>query len=132
VTPRGREIGLVAMEGDGSTVFRYTQTQLPGDYRVRFTNSGAPAGDVPFHVAYDASESTIDILTDVARDNLLVPAGVQFAGANARAVATRDSAPRSEPFWGVLLAALVALLVGELLMSTWLARQRSGMAVSTN
>ncbi|HEX2474339.1 MAG TPA: hypothetical protein VHK01_06330, partial [Lacipirellulaceae bacterium] len=132
VTPRGREIPLASLDADGSSVFRYTQTQLPGEYRVRFTKGGVPAGDVPFHVAFDASESTIEPLAEADRDKLLTQAGVQFAGANAPSVATRESAPRREPFWGILLAALVALLVGELLMSTWLARQRSGMAVSTS
>ncbi|HJQ81636.1 MAG TPA: hypothetical protein VJ828_16860, partial [Lacipirellulaceae bacterium] len=131
VTPRGREIALVALDGDGSTVFRYAQTQLPGDYRIRFARGETPAGDVPFHVAYDATESTIEPLAEVDRDKLLVPAGVQFSGANASTVATRDSAPRREPFWGILLAALVALLVSELLLSTWLARQRAGLTVST-
>jgi hypothetical protein len=131
VTPRGREIALAALDGDGSTVFRFTQTQLPGDYRVRFTGGPARVADVPFHVARDASESTIEPLSALERDKVLIPAGVQFSGATAPAVATRDSAPRREPFWGILLAALVALLVGELLLSTWLARQRSGLTVST-
>jgi Aerotolerance regulator N-terminal/von Willebrand factor type A domain/CARDB len=131
ITPRGREIALMALDGDGSTVFRYTQTQLPGDYRVRFTSEGAPLGDVPFHVSYDASESTIDPLAEVDRNKLLVPAGVQFSGANAPALAKSDSAPRREPFWGILLAGLVALLVCELLLSTWLARQRTDLTVST-
>ncbi len=126
-----REIALVALDGDGSPVFRYTQTQLPGNYRIRFKSGNSPAGDVPFHVAHDASESTIARLAEADRAKLLVPAGVQFAGANAPAVATRDSAPRREPFWGILLTALVALLVGELMLSTWLARQRSGLSVST-
>jgi hypothetical protein len=136
ITPRGREISIPALDGDESPVFRYTQTQLPGDYRMRFTAGGAPAGgapagDVPFHVAYEASESTIEPLTAADRDKLLAQAGVQFAGAKTAAVQTRDSAPRREPFWGILLAALVALLVSELMLSTWLARQRSGLTVST-
>jgi hypothetical protein len=103
---------------------------------VRFTAGespagGVPAGDVPFYVAHDVRESTIEPLTEVERDKLVVSAGVQFAGANTPVVATRDSAPRREPFWGVLLTALVALLVSELLLSTWLARQRTGLTVNT-
>jgi hypothetical protein len=131
ITSRGREISIPALDGDEPPVFRYTQTTLPGDYRIRFTAGGSPAGDVPFHVAYDASESRIAPLTAVDRDKLLAQAGVQFAGAMAAAVQTRDSAPRREPFWGILLAALVALLVSELMLSTWLARQRSGLTVNT-
>jgi hypothetical protein len=131
ITPRGREIQLLAVDGEATPAFRYTQTQLPGNYRVRFTAGAASAAEVPFHVAYDANESTIEPLDDEERNKILVPAGVQFAGTDAPLVAARHSAPRREPFWGILLAALVALLVGELLMSTWLARQRSGLVVST-
>jgi hypothetical protein len=130
-TPSGRSISLVATDADSSPVFRYTQTHLPGTYRVRFTSSGAPASEVPFHVAHIASESNLEPLTDTNRDKLLIPAGVQFAGAESAAPDTRESAPRREPFWGYLLAALIALLACELVMSTWLARQRGGLAVST-
>jgi hypothetical protein len=131
VTPRGREISLVATDADVTNVFRYSQTQLPGTYHVHFTSGGARSGAVPFHVARNADESNLEALANTVRDKLLIPAGVQFAGAEAPAATTRESAPRREPFWGYLLAALVALLAGELLMSTWLARQRSGLAVST-
>jgi len=132
VMPRGREIAIAALDGDGASVFRYTQTQLPGEYRIRFASGKSSAGDVPFHVAHDASESTIAPLSEADREKFLVPAGVQFAGANAPVIATRDGAPRREPFWGILLSALVALLVSELLLSTWLARQRTGLTVSTS
>jgi hypothetical protein len=121
----------VATDADSASVFRYTQTHLPGTYRVKFTSSGAPAGELPFHVAHIASESNLEPLNETDRDKLLVPAGVQFAGADVPAAKVREAAPRREPFWGYLLAALVALLAGELLMSTWLARQRGGWAVST-
>jgi hypothetical protein len=131
ITPHGREVKLPAVESDVAVVCRYTQTQLPGNYRVRFTLSGSPASDVPFHVAYDARESTYERLSEADREKLLAPAGIQFGSATTPIVAARDSAPRREPFWGYLLAALVALVVSELLMSGFLARQRSGMAIST-
>jgi hypothetical protein len=131
ITPRGRSISLVATDADSSPVFRYTQTHLPGTYRVRFANGGAATSEVPFHVAHIASESNLEPLSETDRDKLLIPAGVQFAGTEVPAAATREAAPRREPFWGYLLAALVALLAGELLMSTWLARQRGGLVVST-
>jgi hypothetical protein len=131
VTPRGGEISLVAVDGDDSPAFRFSQTQLPGHYRIRFSSNGSPAGEVPFHIAYDATESIVEPLADAARDQLFATAGIQFSGQAAQTVAISDSAPRREPFWGILLTALVALLLGELLMSTWLARQRSGLTVST-
>ncbi len=36
VTPRGRAIPLAAVDADFAPVFRYSQTTLPGMYRVRF------------------------------------------------------------------------------------------------
>jgi hypothetical protein len=100
-------------------------------YRVRFTNDGAAAGDVPFHVVQDSSESNLKMLGAAERSNLLEPAGVQFSGAAAKLPEGNEKAPRREPLWGLLLAALVALLAGELLMASRLARQRAGFVVSS-
>src|SRR5262245_43219510 len=133
VTPRGRTVSLVATDADVAPLYRYTQTWLPGTYRVRFTNGGNPVGEVPFHVARDARES--DVRTLVEEDKTkLTAAGLQFGGvaASEKVEAAKDSAPRQEPFWGLLLTALVLLLAGELLLSGGLARQRHGVAVSAN
>jgi hypothetical protein len=130
VTPRGRHIPLTGTSADSNSVFRYTQTQLPGLYHVRFTNDGAPAGDVPFHVTQDPTESNLQMLAAADRSNLLEPARVQFSGEVAKLPRGKETAPRREPLWGLLLAALVALLAGELLLSSRLARQRAGFSVS--
>jgi hypothetical protein len=130
VTPRGRRIPLTVTSGDANSVFRYMQTQLPGMYRVHFANDGAAAGDVPFHVVQDSSESNLKALGTAERNNLLEPAGVHFSGAAAKLPEGNEKAARREPLWGMLLAALVALLAGELLMASRLARQRAGFVVS--
>ncbi len=130
ITPRGRRVPVTSTSGDINSVFRYMQTQLPGIYRVRFTGDGGPAGDVPFHVARDATESDLRVLGTAERDNLLEPAGVHFSGGAATLPEGNETAPRREPLWGMLLAALVALLASELLMANRLARQRAGFAVS--
>ena len=63
----------------------------------------------------------------------LQAAGLTFGGPATKEVATANKAvPRREPFWGMLLAALVALLAGELLLSGGLARQRHGLAVTAH
>jgi hypothetical protein len=129
-TPRGKSIELVATDADVAPVYRYTQTGLPGTYRVRFSQGGDPVGEVTFQVSRDARESNLSPLTDDDRGKLLA-AGVQFGVATAATASATDSAPRREPFWGLLLAALVVLLACELLMSSVLARQRGGFAVST-
>jgi hypothetical protein len=131
ITPRGREVSLLSTDADVAPVYRYTQTALPGTYRVRFSSGGGPAGEMPFHVSHDVAESKLNPLSETDRDKLLVPAGVQFAGTEIPEITAREAPPRREPFWGYLLAALVALLASELLMSTWLARQRGGLSVST-
>jgi hypothetical protein len=130
VTPRGRRIPLTVTTADANSVFRYMQTQLPGLYRVRFNSDGGSVGDVPFHVARDAAESDLKMLGAAERDSLLEPAGVHFTGAVPTMPSGNETAPRREPLWGMLLAALVALLASELLMANRLARQRAGFAVS--
>ena len=132
ITPQGREVKLSALDSGIEAVCRYTQTQLPGTYRVRFKAGGSAATELPFHVQYDARESHLEPLTEADRDKLLAPAGVRFGSAVTPIVRASDSAPRREPFWGYLLAALVALVVSELLMSGFLARQRSGFSISTS
>jgi hypothetical protein len=132
VTPRGRVISLVAADADFAPVYRYTQTWLPGTYHVRFTSGGNPVGEVPFQVPRDARESDVRTLAESDKNKLLA-AGLQFGGAASESVAaTKVTAPRREPFWGLLLTALVLLLAGELLLSGGLARQRHGLAVSAH
>ncbi len=130
-TPRGSELPLVSADAESGSVYRFSQTRVPGTYRVRFTSGGAAVADVPFHVARDASESDLRPLTEAHRRSLLMPAGVYWTDTQQPPPQPVDSAPRLDPFWGVLLFTLIALLAGELLLSNWLARQRSGFAVST-
>jgi hypothetical protein len=130
VTPRGRKIPLTVNSADANSVFRYMQTQLPGMYRVRFTSDGAAASDVPFYVAQDSTESNLQVLAAVDRQNLLEPAGLVFSGATANLPKADTKAARTEPLWGTLLAAFVTLIVSELLLASRLSRQRAGFAVS--
>jgi hypothetical protein len=41
-----------------------------------------------------------------------------------------ESTAQGEPIWQALLVALIALLAGELLLSSWITRQRSGTPVT--
>jgi hypothetical protein len=131
LTPHGREISLLATDADLATTYRYTQTQLPGIYRVRFKTSGATSVELPFHVAREARESELLQLAAADREKLVATAGLHFGPEVLPIAKSAEPDPRREPFWGILLAALVALLVGELIVSTWLARQRSGLSIST-
>jgi hypothetical protein len=130
-SPRGRDIPLTAADDDAAPVYRYAGTRLPGTYYLRFTDAGQLVEELPFHVAREARESELQPLVDADRTALLVPAEVQVAGTESETSAPVQAAPRREPFWTALLAALVTLLAIELLMSNWLSRRRSGFAIST-
>lgn len=130
-TPTGAVVPLFVQEMEGVAVARYAQTQSPGLYRATFTAGGEPVASVPFYVSRDSLESQLTPLSATDRTDLTSAAGLLFDGAESTDTPLVDSAPRQEPIWGLLLGALVALLGGELLLSHWLARQRSGVAVST-
>jgi hypothetical protein len=131
VTPRGRTVSLLATEAD-APLYRFSQTWLPGTYRVRFMRGGKPVGETPFHVARDARESDVRTLAEADKSKLLA-AGLLFGEVTADTAATHtETAPRREPFWGLLLSALVLLLAGELLLAGGLARQRHGLVVSAH
>ncbi|MCG8449118.1 MAG: BatA domain-containing protein [Pirellulales bacterium] len=129
LTPSGRSRSVTLQPlGDASTL-RYSQTQLPGLYRV-ILEDGEPA-NFPFHVLSDAGESHLTMLDAQQQDKLAEWAGLQLDGKPTAATTTIASAARTEPVWGAFLLLLVALLAGELLLSNWLARQRSGVAIHT-
>jgi len=131
VTPGGRPVLLDVGDAEFAPVIRYSQTALPGTYRVRFTKGGEFVSELPFHIEHDASESNLRVLSGGQRENLIAWSGLQFGTTAAVAPSVAEMAPRREPIWGALLAALVALLTAELFVSNWLARQRHGIAISS-
>jgi hypothetical protein len=130
VTPRGRAIPLTAADAEFAPTFRYSQTTLPGTYRVRFKSGNETLAEVPFQVARDAQESDLKVLDPSDRERLAKSFGVRFDEVAETAPSTVVAAPRREPVWGALLVALVALLVAELFVANLLARQRHGFEVS--
>ncbi len=133
ITPAGEEVQLATSGSEESGLVRYSQTQLPGLYRLNF-DAGGKAISLPFYVTRDANESHLSPLSTEQQTKLTEVAGLQFDGqdaAVASAVANVEPRPKAEPIWGALLLALLGLLVGEQLFSNWLTRQRSGVAVST-
>ncbi len=130
-TSTGKTFTLAAADSAAGRVFRYSQTAVPGPYIVRLKASGAGTRNVPFYVSRNANESNLAPLDEPSRRMLLALAGVQFAGRQgARIDSTKATAPRQEPMWGGLLVSLIALLAGELLLATRLARHRQGLAVN--
>ena len=129
LTPAGTSVPLVGQELDDSHVVRYWQTHLPGNYRVLYDDSGS-SGSLPFHVARDPRESQLTFLEDSERDTITA-GGVVFGKELPETQATIESTAEQEPIWQVLLVALIVMLTAELLISSWLTRQRSGPALST-
>jgi hypothetical protein len=132
VTPRGRAIPLSAADAELAPVYRYSQTTLPGTYRVRFKDGDTTVADVPYQVEREAAESDLKMLGPDQRAKLAASFGVRFdETAEPMATATTAvAAPRREPVWGVLLAALVVMLVAELFLANLISRQRQGFEVS--
>jgi hypothetical protein len=131
INPLGREVPLASVDTEIGSGFRYSQTLLPGPYRVRFKGDGVTNAEIPFQVAREPGESDVRPLELAVRENLLASVGVQFGRDMASVPSTSQTAARREPVWGFLLAALVALLIAELVMAHWLARQRTGISLST-
>lgn len=133
VTPRGRAIPLTATDAEVAPVFRYSQTTLPGTYRVHFKDGDTTVGEVPYQVKRAEAESDLTMLKEDERAALAKSFGVRFDGTeveDAAGEAVAKVAPKREPLWGVLLSALVVLLVAELFLANLIARQRQGYEVS--
>jgi len=132
-TPDGREHPLVVQNSAaGTTIFRYSQTQQPGLYRVAFESGGETVASLPYSVARDTSESQWGQMTEEDHEKLTAVAELDFEADSTVAAELAQTVPPEEPLWGALLLALLMLLAGELLLSNWLGRQRSGVAVSTS
>jgi hypothetical protein len=133
VTSRGREIELAGAESGSGHQFRYSQTAVPGLYKMQFRDAESVVKEIPYYVARDPRESELKALSQSDQQGLLAAAGIQFAGNQLEsATGGAEMVPRQEPVWGALLVALVALLAGELLLANRLSRLRHGFAVSVN
>ncbi len=130
LTPAGTTVPLVGQELEDSHVVRYWQTHLPGAYRVLYTDGGQSAS-IPFHVARDPRESQLRFLDEQQRDSLAA-SGLVFGTELPEAQVTEESTVREQPIWQTLLVALIVLLAAELLISSWLTRQRSGPALNSS
>jgi hypothetical protein len=130
LTPRGREIALRAATNAATPSYRYAQTRLPGVYRLRLKATDGSIRDVPFQVERDPAESNLQALSDERRA-FLSSLEIRFDGVEAPAASsTAPPPPRREPVWGALLIALIAFLIAEMLLASWLGRQRHGFPLN--
>lgn len=123
-TPDGEEIELTALEDEGSQLYRYRQTDVPGAYDLKLTEGRRTVRTVPFRVPRDAAESELTPLSEDEVAMLADAGGVQFVDEIKTAAADLPNVPNEKPMWWPLLWTLLVLLVVELLFSTRSARQR--------
>ena len=123
-TPMNDAVPLVVQEVDGLSVARFSQTQLPGLYRVSLTHGDEIIATRPFAVSRNPEESRWRPLEDQQRDHLASLANLQFDGTQSIELAEIEPLPRQEPLWGLLLSLLIILFGGEFLLSHLLGQQR--------
>lgn len=135
ITPEGESKPLVSHSAGEDTVLRYSQTHVPGLYRVQFESDGRQVASVPYVVQGEVEESQFKPLTRAEQSRLAEMAQLQFLSAaelvEVAPIEMADAPPRQSPVWGGLLLALILFLAAELLLANWISRQRAGYAVST-
>jgi hypothetical protein len=131
VTPDGETIELTALEDEGSRLYRFRQTDLPGAYDLKLKEGRRTVRTVPFRVPRDAAESQLAPLSEAETTLLADAGGVQFVDEIEAAADDLPSVPNEEPIWWPLLWLLLGLFACELLLSTRSARQRFSSGPST-
>ena len=128
LNPAGTSVPLGGQELDNGQLVRYWQTHLPGSYRVTYEENGV-SKSLPFRVAREVSESRLKVIDEPQRQ-LLTSSGLEF-GTEAPLTNSREEESTSlEPVWQSLLVGLIALLVLELIISSWITGQRSTPVMS--
>ncbi|MCC7085049.1 MAG: VWA domain-containing protein, partial [Pirellulales bacterium] len=128
LTPAGATVELASEELEDSHLARYWQTHLPGTYRVLYDDNGSPVS-LPFNVARDPRESQLVFADDSQRERIAA-SGVVLGTDLPDLQVAEESTAQQEPIWQALLVALIAMLAGELFLSSWITRQRSGTPVT--
>lgn len=122
--PDGSTKSLPLRESGDGFVYRYSQTHVPGRYEVHMVD-GEERTSLPFQVVRDAKESELTLLTDEQREALSQSAGLEFGDALESVIPEATGNRREKPIWNTLLAAVIILLVGELILATRAARRRT-------
>jgi hypothetical protein len=124
---------MAASQTAYAPTWRYSQTYRPGHYLVRLTDANSKVTAVEYHVQRTAGESDFRPLSEAERSRLTSLSGIQFGSGTGPQASDADALaadPPREPLWGLLLAALVALLACELILANLLSRRRQPDAIS--
>lgn len=125
VTPDGWTRPLTPQNSDDAARYRFSQTQYPGRYEVRFETSGDSSGCVPFEVTRDPQESDLTPLTSDQQQQLSEASGIAFSSTPAVILEAVTATGTERPLWNTLLTGLLILLAVELILATLTARWRS-------
>ena len=123
-TPTGRLAQLFGQEEDGRLVFRYSKTQMPGEYRLTLSDAAKHSGPEKFLVGRDPEESNLTPLTTEQVKALSDAGGLEFGGDPLFQPRVQKIAapPKALAVW--LLMALIVLMAAEIALAFWLAHRR--------
>ncbi len=124
-TPDGRTVRVDSTLHQDHRVFRSSAASAPGRYTLKVENNQHSPHEYPIVVQRDPEESDLTMLTAADTQMLSTAAGLRFVSRALDGIQTRGPvAPRSQPVWSLLLAALLVLLVAEWLLAGRLSRRR--------
>jgi hypothetical protein len=123
-TPVGTTDRIVPLVKDGGAVCRYAETLLPGSYSVVLNDAKGGKQTWPFHVRRDVRESDLTSLTVTDRQALAAGANARFVNDPLVDTPQGTRTPKVEPVWSLLLAAIVVLMLLELLLAGRMTRRR--------
>ena len=124
-TPGGWNAQLIGLEEDGRMVFRYSKTQLPGEYNLAIAGTIEGARSEKFLVARDPEESNLTPLSLQQIEAVSQAGGLAF-GSNPffQPAGQRVVIPQPKAIGAWLLLGLIFVMLTEAAVAFWLARQR--------
>lgn len=126
ILPDRTSLVVEPLHRQGTSVYRFAQTSLPGKYELRTTLNNKSV-KLPIHVTRDANESN---LTNLQADDLAMlekTCGIQFDGREPRVSAMlKPIHSQRKPTWWPLLIAMVCLMVAESLFAVRISKGRYG------
>ncbi|MCG3180196.1 MAG: hypothetical protein BIFFINMI_02553 [Phycisphaerae bacterium] len=135
-TPGGEHFDLTRVREGDRWVYRFDRTLDPGVYTVRYsgltdvadpTEKLCEPAVVHYTVVRDAGESTMDLLDGTARDEIgKMLGGAQFPAETGEMLDTMSDYNPGRELWRWLVAAAMALLLLEILLSGHITRSRHG------
>lgn len=129
IPPGGEEIALAARGDLASPVFRYTQTSLPGTYKVLFNEGGEQMAEIVYYTPRSLEESRLEPIGAEELEQLSSSYELRTGETFESEIIETSASDRLAPFWWILLAGLVLLLVVEAVLAHRVSWNRMGDAL---